>query len=110
MAHGRVRSDKASALSNDPDVFGKTKRRVTRERERARAHRWVQATRHLQQGVQQGVPREDGRLWHSIAKYKQAIVQVLLHAVGVGSFLRGMWLLVYQPELTVFDLLNGSTH
>lgn len=104
MAHGRVRSDKASALSNDPDAFGKTKRRVDRQRERARVHRWDRARRHLARGG----PREEGRLWHSLAKYKDAIGWVLFHAVGIGSFLRGTWLLIYRPELTVFDLLNGT--
>lgn len=106
MVHGRVRSDKASALSNDPEGFGKTKRRVDRQRERARAKRWDRAARHFVRGV----PPEEGRLWHTLAKYKDTIGWLLLHVAGIGSFLRGMWLLFYRPELTVFDLLNASAH
>ena len=106
MAHGRVRSDKASALSDDPGAFGKTKRHVYRQRERARANRWDRARRQLVRGV----PRNEGRLWHSLVKYKEEIRWVLLHVVGIGSFLRGTWLLFYRPELTVFDLLNGTSY
>lgn len=106
MAHGRVRSDKASALSNDPDAFGKTKRRVDRQRERARAKRWERATRHFVRDE----PRDEGRLWHSLMKYKEEIRWVLLHVIGLGSFLRGTWLLFYRPELTVFDLMNGTSY
>lgn len=106
MVHGRVRSGRASALRDDPGAFGKTQRRVDRQRERVRANRWGRAKRLLEPGV----PREDGRLWHSLSKYREEIGWVLLRAVGVGSFLRGTWLLVYRPEITVFDLLNGTAH
>lgn len=105
MVHGRMRSGKLSGFADDAGAFGKPARQVQRARERAKENRMNK----LKKRVGMHVPCGEGRFWESVLKYRNEIGCLLLHAVGIGSFLRGMWLFVYQPDLTVFDLIENNS-